>query len=187
MEYSDSMIAILRALGIPSRGALGYTSLSTNQEVKISHQWVQLWIPDYGWLSVDPTYESSNMMIGQSIDYVLWSTFFDNNISDINVLTANIENLDFDANTFEVKVYAIESTLVPTDLMSYPDIQIENNDDSSTKEYLNVLVKTTPLGKALLILLPITVVLILLILLLSLIVLLVKRLKTRKASPNQSL
>ena len=183
MEYSDAMVAIFRAQGIPARGALGYTSLSTNEDIKISHQWVQIWIPEYGWLSLDPTYESPNMAIGQSIQYVLWNTFYDNNITDINVLTANIENLDFNPNNFEVKVYAVNKSTIPDNLMSYSDIKTV--EQSTAGEYINILVKTTTLGKALLIILPIAVVLALLILLLSLIVLLIKRIKTRKASQGQ--
>lgn len=184
MEYADTMITIFRAQGIPARAALGYTSLSTSQEPKISHQWVQIWIPDYGWLSLDPTYESPNMMIGQSIQYVLWNTFYDEYITDMFVLTADTNNLDFDPNQLEVKVYAVDSNTIPTNLSSYSDIQTTQN-DNSTEEYLNVLVKTTPIGKALLIILPISIVLTLLIILLSLISLLIKRIKSRKASSNQ--
>ena len=187
MEYSDSMIAILRELGIPSRAALGYTSLDTTQDIKVSHQWVQVWIPNYGWLSIDPTYESPNMVIGPSIQYVLWSTFFDNNITDINVLTANTDNINFDPNAFEVKVYAVDKNSIPTELTAYSEIETSGADNSSTEEYINILVKTTPLGKSLLIVLPIMVVLALLIILLSLISLLIKRLKAHRASPNQPL
>lgn len=184
MEYSDSMIAIFRAQGIPARAALGYTSLNTDQDVKISHQWVQIWVPDYGWLSLDPTYESPNMMIGQSIQYILWNTFYDEYITDMFVLTADTGNLDFDPNQLEVKVYAVDKSSIPTELSSYSEIETVEQ-DNPTNEYINVLVKTTPVGKALLIILPIATVLALLIILLSLIVLLVKRIRARKASPNQ--
>jgi len=178
------MIAIFRAQGIPARAALGYTSLNTDQDVKISHQWVQIWVPDYGWLSLDPTYESPNMMIGQSIQYILWNTFYDEYITDMFVLTADTGNLDFDPNQLEVKVYAVDKSSIPTELSSYSEIETVEQ-DNPTNEYINVLVKTTPVGKALLIILPIATVLALLIILLSLIVLLVKRIRARKASPNQ--
>lgn len=186
MEYSDTMIAIFRAQGIPARAALGYTSLNIDQKPKISHQWVQIWIPKYGWLSIDPTYESPNMMIGQSIQYVLWNTFYDEYITDMYVLTADTGNLDFDPNQLEVKIYAVDSTSLPSQLNSYSEIETASQ-QNPTNDYLNVLVKTTPLGKALLIILPIATVLALLIILLSLILLLIKRVKARKASPNQPL
>lgn len=182
MEYSDAMIAILRAQGIPARAAFGYTSLDTNTDDKVSHQWVQVWIPGYGWLSVDPSYESANMMIGQSLQYVLWNTLHDDNFIDIKAYSA--DNFEFDTSKYNVKVYAVNEDSVPENILSYSDIQPENS-ENSTKETLNMIIKTTPLGKALVIILPITVVLLLLIILFSLIALLVKRLKARKASANQ--
>ncbi len=182
MEYSDAMVAILRAQGIPARAAFGYTSLDTNTEDKVSHQWVQVWLPDYGWLSVDPSYESANMMIGQSLQYILWNTLHDDNFVDIKAYSA--DNFEFDTSKYKVKVYAVSEDSIPENVLSYSDIQPENT-ENSTKETLNLIIKTTPIGKALVIILPITVVLLLLITLFSLITLLIKRVKARKASVSQ--
>ncbi len=182
MEYSDSFIAILRAQGIPARAAFGYTSLDTSTQDRISHQWVQIWIPEYGWLSIDPSYESPNMAIGQNIQYVLWNTLHDDDFIDIKAYS--VDNFEFDPSKYTVKIYAVDKESIPENLSSYSEIQ-PKNDTNDTKDTINLMIKTTPLGKALIIILPISIILFLLILLLSLIVLLIKRVKTRRALANQ--
>ncbi|KUK77866.1 MAG: transglutaminase-like family protein, partial [candidate division WS6 bacterium 34_10] len=92
MEYSDAMISILRAQGIAARAALGYANLrdaSETTDSQVRHQWVQIWVPDYGWLSVDPTWESENMNIGPSIDRVLWETFNGDDLSNTKIYSAD--------------------------------------------------------------------------------------------------
>ncbi len=64
MEYADSMIALLRAQGIPARAALGYANIRDTERIQVRHQWVQIWIPDHGWFSIDPTFESKNQKNG---------------------------------------------------------------------------------------------------------------------------
>ncbi len=182
MEYSDSMIALLRAQGIPSRAAFGYTNIGVEVEEKISHQWVQVWIPQYGWLSIDPSFESANMTIGQNIQYVLWDTLADENTIDIRAFSA--DNFEFDASGYTVKVYAVDANTLPEGLLSYSDIDTQN-EENDAKETLNLIIKTTVIGKALIIVLPILIVIILLILLISLVLLLIKRIKSHKVSPNQ--
>ncbi|KFN40096.1 hypothetical protein KN63_00360 [Smithella sp. F21] len=181
MEYSDSMIALLRAQGIPSRAAFGYTNIGLEIEEKISHQWVQVWIPEYGWLSIDPSFESANMTIGQNIQYVLWDTLADENSVDIKAFSA--DNFEFDASGYTVKVYAVDGKALPDGLLSYSDIETQSK-ENETKETLNLIIKTTVIGKALIIVLPVLIVLVLLILLISLILLLIKRLRSRKAYPG---
>ncbi|MBI2356601.1 transglutaminase domain-containing protein [Candidatus Dojkabacteria bacterium] len=102
MEYSDALTAILRAQGIPARIAIGYGNDPTGAENKVSniepvrqtiaHQWTQVWIPDYGWQSVDPTWgESEREYIGSDLDHILWYSvgFFDEKIADTTVYTAD--------------------------------------------------------------------------------------------------
>jgi len=127
MEYSDSMIAILRAQGIPSRAAFGFTSLSTDASNKIGHQWVQVWVPEYGWLSIDPSYESKNMMIGESLQYVLWDAFSQEDLSNIRFYSAN--NTDFDMEAYNVKIYAVDekSVLESTTLIPYSEISFQED------------------------------------------------------------
>jgi transglutaminase-like putative cysteine protease len=183
MEYSDSMIAILRAQGIPSRVAFGYTSLDTDIQQKIGHQWVQVWVPEYGWLSIDPSYESPNMMIGQSLQYILWDTFYGENLSNIRLFSANNTNLD--SNEYYVKIYAVseEEILAKDSLVPYSEISFDNTDEN-LKDTVNLIAKTTIIGKALIVVFPILVILILLIIILALISTLIKRFRNRRVPRN---
>ncbi|NLZ24432.1 transglutaminase domain-containing protein [Candidatus Dojkabacteria bacterium] len=180
MEYSDSMIAILRAQGIPSRAAFGFTSLSTDASNKIGHQWVQVWVPEYGWLSIDPSYESKNMMIGESLQYVLWDAFSQEDLSNIRFYSAN--NTDFDIKAYNVKIYAVDekSVLESTTLIPYSEISFQE-DKEDLRESVDLIVKTTLIGKALIIIVPIMIILLLLVVLLSLTKILIQRTKGRKA------
>ncbi len=188
MEYSDAMIALLRAQGIPTRAAVGYVGIEDITDQKnVPHQWVQVWVPEYGWLSIDPSYESVNMQIGTNIDSVLWETFFDDDDTNLGVYTADSIDLStFTKENYSIQVYAIEEKDVPEvgTLLSYSDIATQG-EDMDVKDTLNILVKTTTIGKAFIIILPILVVLVLLILLLSLITILIRRTKSQRTSQNQ--
>lgn len=182
MEYADSMIAILRAQGIPARAALGYSNLNvldkTNEEGSTRHQWVQIWIPNYGWMSIDPTYESENMLIGQSIEKVLWETFHDEDLSNIRIYSADrTENSNF--SDYSVKIYAVPGIPNEDNLLDYSDIQDENGNVTDT---LNTFVKTTIIGKAILIVTPVLVIIFILTLLISLVKYLAKKAKNRISS-----
>lgn len=60
-DYSDLMVAMARAVGIPSRVVYGYwvdsKSLLTNiQDItNFSHSWVEFYLPEYGWIFAEPT------------------------------------------------------------------------------------------------------------------------------------
>ncbi len=182
MEYADSMIAILRAQGIPARAALGYSNLNilnkTSEAGSTRHQWVQIWVPEVGWMSIDPTYESENMLIGQSIEKIVWETFYDENLSNIRIYSADsIENSNF--SNYSVKVYAVPEVVNESDLLDYSDIQ---NSGNTVTDTLNTFVKTTVLGKVLLLVTPILIVLLLLTLLISMIRYLVTKAKNRISS-----
>ena len=190
MEYADSMIALLRAQGIPARAALGYANITESEEAQVRHQWVQVWIPDYGWYSVDPTLESNNMRLGQSIDRVLWEVFNGDTLSNIKVFSA--DNIDvLTTEGYNLNVYGVDSTDIDfTKLQTYTDLVpekgYESNDDipSSSKygfgQWLNTFLKTTTIGKAVIITGPV----IILVLVVSVIVAVtkntVRRMKRKK-------
>jgi len=180
MEYSDSMIALLRAQGIPSRAAFGYTNINLEIEEKISHQWVQIWIPDYGWLTVDPSYESGNMLIGQNIQYALWDTLYNGTPVDIKAYSA--DNFDFDSTGYKVKIYSVDENSIPEKLLSYSEIDTDSGTNQDSKDTVNLIMKTTMIGKAMIIVLPIIILLVLLISLISLTRILIKRITSRKVS-----
>jgi transglutaminase-like putative cysteine protease len=59
-QFASSMAVLLRAIGIPSRVAVGFTSGSVyNNEHVITtsdaHAWVEAYFPGYGWVTFDPT------------------------------------------------------------------------------------------------------------------------------------
>jgi transglutaminase-like putative cysteine protease len=61
-QISTSLTVMLRTLGIPSREAVGYVPGSYDPLTDLyqvhaddAHAWVQVWFPDYGWQSFDPT------------------------------------------------------------------------------------------------------------------------------------
>jgi len=50
-EYSDLFVALCRAEGVPARVIEGYTSSWVNVP---QHNWTEVWLRDYGWVSFDP-------------------------------------------------------------------------------------------------------------------------------------
>jgi len=195
MEYADSMIALLRAQGIPARAALGYASISEVQEAQVRHQWVQVWIPDYGWYSIDPTLESNNMRLGQSIDRVLWEVFNGDTLSNIKVFSA--DNIDvLTTEGYNLNIYGVSSTDIDfTQLKKYTDLipnkgyesmdDIPNTSQYGFGQWANTFLKTTTVGKAVIITGPV----ILLVLVVSIIVSVtrntVRRMKRKKLNSTQ--
>ncbi|MEM3026383.1 MAG: transglutaminase domain-containing protein [Thermoproteota archaeon] len=62
-EFSTLLIAFCRATGIPARRVLGYglnvadpSQLLYRDVGGYLHSWAEVWVPDYGWLKVDPTW-----------------------------------------------------------------------------------------------------------------------------------
>lgn len=185
MEYADSMIAILRAQGVPARAALGYANLSEEQkENQIRHQWVQIWIPDYGWFTIDPTFESENFKIGQQIERVLWETFNGDTLSNIRVFSAdNVSNMTTDG--FSLKIYGVTDMTNEESLKGYADLVPDKNYTDGLPEgngftisnWINTFLKATVFGRALIITTPILIVLGVLILVIHSISILIKRIK----------
>ncbi len=52
-DFAHLMIGILRSFGIPARYVSGYIH-RPNKESQ-SHAWCEVWLPDLGWVGVDPT------------------------------------------------------------------------------------------------------------------------------------
>lgn len=74
MEYSDLFIAIMRAMGVPTRSAFGYgySALEAdNSTDTINHQWAEVYIPKQDvWISVDTTWgESGKEIIGGDLNH----------------------------------------------------------------------------------------------------------------------
>lgn len=69
MEYTDLLIALLRAAGIPARRLTGFAysenDLFQPTPTDSLHTWVQLYLAKVGWISVDPTWGSTT----RGLDY----------------------------------------------------------------------------------------------------------------------
>ncbi len=52
-DFAHLMIAVLRSFGVPARYVSGYIH-RPNKESQ-SHAWCEAWLPDAGWIGVDPT------------------------------------------------------------------------------------------------------------------------------------
>src|SRR5262249_41211638 len=52
-DFTHLMIAVLRAFGVPARYVSGYIPRAHTDWQ--SHAWCEVWLPDLGWLGVDPT------------------------------------------------------------------------------------------------------------------------------------
>ena len=185
MEYSDLMIALLRAQGIPSRAAIGYANLTsiTSNKDQVRHQWVQIWVPKYGWLSVDPTFESKNMKIGKMVDRVLWEVFNEDSLSNIKIYsTNNIHELSTEG--FVVKVYGVNEDVDLAKLRTHIDLtekdKLPEDSFSQISVLANTILKTTTLGKTIVVTLPILIVLSLLIGLISLVLYIYRKFAGRK-------
>lgn len=60
-EYTFVFIALCRANGIPARYAGGTTSKEDYHEDKDGHRWAEAYLPNYGWVPVDVTWDDSSV------------------------------------------------------------------------------------------------------------------------------
>jgi len=171
MEYSDLTIALLRAQGIPARAAVGYGNDPTGQEnslfsgnlekQEIGHQWVQVWLPNYGWYSVDPTWgESGRTYLGANLDHVLWLTMAtaeDEALGATSVSSADV------LGTGKLKAYEVYMEAMSED--EFKQLNVEKNSmelsdyvsDYDNLEYSDVsyFLKGTLAGRAVIFIVPI--------------------------------
>jgi len=54
-DFAHLMIAVLRSYGIPARYISGYIHRANKDSQ--SHAWCEAWLPDRGWVGVDPTHD----------------------------------------------------------------------------------------------------------------------------------
>jgi transglutaminase-like putative cysteine protease len=55
-DFTHLMIALLRSFGVPARYVSGYIHREGKESQ--SHAWCEAWLPDLGWVGVDPTNDS---------------------------------------------------------------------------------------------------------------------------------
>lgn len=60
-QFATSMALMARTLGLPSRVVLGFTPGEPINDTTVvvldknAHSWVEIWVPELGWMSFDPT------------------------------------------------------------------------------------------------------------------------------------
>ncbi len=52
-DFAHVMLGLCRALRMPARYVSGYLAV---EKARATHAWVELWIPNVGWLGLDPTH-----------------------------------------------------------------------------------------------------------------------------------
>lgn len=156
MEYSDLLIALARAQGIPARAAYGYgydPKLLPNEQEE--HQWVQAWVPGYGWLTIDPTWgETGRQFIGKDLDHALWYVASKNpNVPSPLMVTAAETNFNLEETAIEI--IAVDGIPENITLKSLSDINEEISADE--KERLEIIrrIQTSMMGRTLVIIIPV--------------------------------
>jgi len=56
-DFTHLMIAVLRHFGVPARYVSGY--IHRQGQESQSHAWCEVWVPDVGWVGLDPTNDSA--------------------------------------------------------------------------------------------------------------------------------
>ena len=87
MEFADLMTAFCRTKGIPARVVYGFDIPFIDMErlSNFGHAWVEAYIPEYGWVTFDPTNKIPNSIIEEAnalrvTPYELLSYAFQNRI-----------------------------------------------------------------------------------------------------------
>ncbi|MFO0217258.1 MAG: DUF3488 and DUF4129 domain-containing transglutaminase family protein [Burkholderiales bacterium] len=77
-HYAGSFALIMRAAGVPARVVTGYQGGEVNPVSRMlvvrqaeAHAWTEVWLPDLGWLRVDPTFAVSPLRINRGMSAAL--------------------------------------------------------------------------------------------------------------------
>ena len=77
-HYAGSFTLIMRAAGLPARVVTGYQGGEVNPVSRMlvvkqaeAHAWTEVWLPDLGWLRVDPTFAVSPLRINRGMSAAL--------------------------------------------------------------------------------------------------------------------
>lgn len=124
MEYSDLLLTILRGQGIPARNIYGdgVGSLIDRSIEGIGHQWIEIWIPEVGWITLDPTWsENGYLIMGPDLDHFMWykTSKSPDEPSSFSCLTW--DNTASCANAMSINTFPAES--VPSSAISFTDFQ----------------------------------------------------------------
>jgi len=117
------------------------------------------------------------------VDRVLWEVFNNDSLSNIKIYSAN-DIVDLTTEGFVISVYGVAEKVDLGSLKSYADYtpsgEVRDSQDPNISSFVSTALKTTTLGKAILVTLPIFLVLIVLIAIIYLGLSLIKRQKKMK-------
>ncbi len=92
-HYAGSFALIMRAAGVPARVVTGYQGGEVNPVSRLlvvkqseAHAWTEVWLPDTGWLRVDPTFAVSPLRINRGISAALGPVGVFDNMVDADKL-----------------------------------------------------------------------------------------------------
>ena len=72
-DYSDLFVSLCRASGIPALVVSGFVYKNDGQfnQTENAHGWTEVFIPEYGWLPVDPTWKLFGYLDGRHISELI--------------------------------------------------------------------------------------------------------------------
>ncbi len=139
MEYSDLLITLLRAQGIPARAAVGNAlgSLADAPSKEFGHQWAEVYLPPLGWVQVDPTWSTKqDLLIGPDLDHFLHYRVADSDHFDTIICkTYDIASGNKICSNYKLTVEEVNNPkAIIEDASVIPAQELENRINSSYKE-----------------------------------------------------
>ncbi len=130
LEYSDLTIAMLRSVGIPARMPVGYGysgNLKQSSSVSDSlHSWVEAYVPNVGWINLDPTWgEKFNNFGISDIDHFAFAVWGASDSEPVAITEAGVdinyqyENVSLGYTAFKPQV-ANDTTLLSSKFVVMP-------------------------------------------------------------------
>lgn len=118
LEYSDLTISLLRSAGIPARMPVGYGysgSLKQSNSVTDSlHSWVQAYIPNVGWINMDPTWGEKFDNFGSSdLDHFAFAMWGISDNSPVAV-TQNGKDINYQYENTTIEYKSVPPVLQPS-------------------------------------------------------------------------
>lgn len=143
MDFSDAIVTLLRAKGFPTRTAVGYILETDNHSYDskgklVSHEWVEVWIPDYGWMTIDATSgDKYSRHIGGNLDRIMLYAVSDVENPEITAVTAYTSVKGFESGDYTVELEPLKEVdylELTGDLESAEKVKKETEETSSEIE-----------------------------------------------------
>jgi len=123
-EFSSLLISMMRNAGIPARFVSGFAYTNTGERTCTNfgpHSWVEVYVPDYGWIQIDPTYKE---FFGVDAGHV---PLYESNDAGTNIINASIVYL--------YSSFSIDSPAFDIELMDYSFAEQQLNFDIDMLPY----------------------------------------------------